>query len=178
MPPSASRSPAAEVPTRRPEVDIATRAPSQRTLKQRAIALLARREYARAELKARLAASGASRGEIDAVVEELASAGLVSDARFATALVHRKGRDLSRSALVRALRGKGVAADQAKEALVELGDVDELQRAEALWNRRFGQAPTDERDRARQLRFLVSRGYAHGVALRVIKAARAGADED
>lgn len=157
---------------------IATRARPQRTLKQRAIALLARREYARAELRARLAASGATRAEIDAVVEELAGAGLVSDARFATALVHRKGRDLSRSALARALREKGVAADEAKEALAELGSADELERARMLWKRRFGQPPVDERDKARQLRFLVSRGYAHGVALRVVRAADSIADED
>ena len=85
---------------------------------------------------------------------------------------------MSRSALARALREKGVAADEAKEALAELGSADELERARMLWKRRFGQPPVDERDKARQLRFLVSRGYAHGVALRVVRAADSIADED
>ena len=152
------------------------RARPQRTLKQRAIALLARREYARAELATRLAATGAARDEVAAVIEELVNEGLLSDARFAAALVHRKARDLSRSAIIRALREKGVAADDAKDALAELGEVDELARARALWKRRFGAPPVDEREKARQLRFLVSRGFAHAIALRALKLA--GPDDE
>ena len=143
---------------------------SSLTLKQRAIALLARREYARAELAARLATSGAARDDIDVVLDELSGAGLLSDARFAAALVHRKSRDFSRRAIAHALREKGVPSSEAKDALAELDGADELADAQALWRRRFGRAPIDERDKARQLRFLLSRGYSQGIAYKVLRA--------
>jgi regulatory protein len=149
----------------------------RRTLKQRAIALLARREYARAELAQRLVTTGAERSEVDAVLDELCAAGLVSDARFASALVHRKARDFSRHAIAQALREKGVPADDANEALAELDGAGELARAQALWYRRFGRPAADEREKARQLRFLLSRGYSHAIAFRVLKQAGRDAND-
>jgi regulatory protein len=147
------------------------RARPPRTLKQRAVALLARREYSRAELSKRLAPTGASRVDIDAVLDELSAAGLLSDARFASALVHQKSGSHSKRAIAHALREKGVGADEASAALVVLDGEDELATARALWARRFGQSPRDEREKARQLRFLLSRGYSHSIAFKVLRAA-------
>jgi len=147
-----------------------------RTLKQRAVGMLARREYSRAELAARLVAGGASRDEIDPVLDELERAGYLSDARFASAVVRQKAGGYSRRAIAHALRERGVAGPAAKEALATL-DEDEYAQALALWQRRFGAAPADERERARQVRFLVSRGYAIGVVFRVLRCAGVGTGE-
>jgi regulatory protein len=38
-----------------------------------------------------------------------------------------------------------------------------------LWARRFGTAPVDERDKARQVRFLIARGYSVSIALKAIR---------
>lgn len=149
-----------------------------RTLKQRAVALLAHREYSRAELSKRLAPTGASRNEIDAVLDELSAAGLLSDARFAAALVHRNTGSHSKRAIAHALREKGVDAGEATAALAVLDGEDELGTAQALWARRFGQPPRDEREKARQLRFLLSRGYSHSIAFKVLRAAGAPAGDD
>ena len=149
-----------------------------RTLKQRAVGLLARREYSRAELAARLAATGAARGEIDPVLDELERAGYLSDARFASAVVRQKSGGYAKRAIAHALREKGVAAPAAQEALAALDGDDEYAQALALWQRRFGKAPADEREKARQVRFLVSRGYATSVVLRIVRAAGARGDDD
>lgn len=149
-----------------------------RTLKQRAVGLLARREYSRVELAARLAATGATRGEIDPVLEELERAGYLSDSRFATAVVRQKAGGYAKRAIAHALREKGVAAPVATEALAALANEDELARAVALWQRRFGRAPADEREKARQMRFLLARGYAPGIALRVLRQSGARVDDD
>ncbi len=110
-----------------------------RTLKQRAIGMLARREYSRAELAARLAAGGgANRVEIDPVLDELERAGYLSDARFASAVVRQKAGGYAKRAIAHALREKGVAAPAAMEALAALDGEDELAQALALWRRRFG----------------------------------------
>lgn len=139
--------------------------------------MLARREYSRAELAARLAATGAARGEIDPVLEELERAGYLSDSRFAAAVVRQKAGGYAKRAIAHALREKGVAAPAAKEALAALDGGDEFAQALALWQRRFGRAPADDREKARQVRFLVSRGYSTGIVLRVLRAAGAAADD-
>ena len=148
-----------------------------RTLKQRAVAMLARREYARTELAARLAATGAPRAEIDPVLDELERAGYLSDARFASAVVRQKAGGYAKRAIAHALREKGVAAPAAKEALATLDGEDEFAQALALWQRRFGRAPADEREKARQVRFLVSRGYATSVVFRILRAAGSPVDD-
>lgn len=154
------------------------RAKPQRTLKQRAIALLARREYARAELAARLTASGARRDEIEPLLDELQQSGYLSDARFAGALVRQKSGTHARRAIARELRERGVTKEVAAEALAESCAGDEFAQAQALWQRRFGRPPGDEREKARQLRFLLSRGYAASVAYRVLRSAGVHGDEE
>ena len=61
-----------------------------KTLKARAIGLLARREHSRAELRERLLATGADREATEALLDELAALGFLSDARFAHAVVRQK----------------------------------------------------------------------------------------
>lgn len=139
--------------------------------------MLARREHSRAELGARLVATGAARSEVDCVLDELEHAGYLSDARFASAVVRQKAEGYAKRAIAHALREKGVAAPAAKDALAALEGGDEFPQALALWTRRFGNAPVDEREKARQLRFLLSRGYATSIALRVLRAAGVRADD-
>src|SRR4051812_41544139 len=75
-----------------------------RTLRSRAIGLLARREYSRAELRARLLGERAPEGApdtaaVDVLLDELTAEGLLSDARFAQSLVRRKAGSHSRRAI-------------------------------------------------------------------------------
>jgi len=149
-----------------------------RSLKQRAVALLARREYSRAELSRRLGSAGAAPADVDAVLDELEAAGLLSDARFSAALVQQKRVSHGRRAIAQALRDKGVDAERAADALSALDGDDEFARAHVLWARRFGAAPRDDRERARQIRFLVARGYATSVAFRIVRGSNRAADVD
>ena len=47
----------------------------------------------------------------------------------------------------------------------------------ALWQRRFGRAPVDERDKARQVRFLQARGFAVAAILRLLRDCATAAPE-
>ena len=149
-----------------------------RTLKQRAIALLARRDFARAELAARLAAAGGTRDEVEALLDELVRAGYVSDERFASAVVRHRQATFGRRAIAQVLREKGVDGAVAKEALAELDGVDEVDAALALWRRRFGTVPGNDREKSRQVRFLQARGFSTTTALKVLGRAGSAADED
>jgi regulatory protein len=149
-----------------------------RTLKQRAIAHLARREYPRAELRARLLATGATAAEVDPLLDELAASGFLSDARFAQGVVRQKAGGYARRAIARTLKEKGVGDEAARDALAAIDPADELAQATALWQRRFGAPPADDREKARQLRFLLSRGYGPGIAFKVLRAAGARVDDE
>ena len=39
----------------------------------------------------------------------------------------------------------------------------------ALWLRRFGRAPTDDREKARQVRFLQSRGFSLSAIFKLLR---------
>jgi len=139
------------------------------TLKAAAIRLLARREYARAELAERLIARGAVRAEVEQVLDELERNGYLSDARFAQAVVAQKAGRYGKRAIAHELRQKHVEPAAARDALAAIAQTDELAEATALWQRRFGNPPQDEREKARHVRFLLARGYGMAIALKVLR---------
>jgi regulatory protein len=67
---------------------------------------------------------------------------------------------------------KGVSADAIDSALTET-PLDDAHALEALWQRRFGRIPADERDKARQVRFLQSRGFSVSAILALLRKAKA-----
>lgn len=150
-------------------------APSVKVL---AVRLLARREYGRAELGARLRARGAASDEVERTLDELTAQGYLSDARFADALVASRSGQFSRRAIAHELKDKRIADDAARAALASLADRDETAEAATLWTRRFGTPPRDQREKARHVRFLLSRGYSMSVALKVLRAAGTKVSEE
>lgn len=141
--------------------------------------MLARREYGRVELRARLLARGVDAPEADAALDELARRGLLSDARYAEALVAQKAGRYGRRAIAHEMKEKGVEPGAAASALASLAGRDEVEEALALWRRRYDAPPADPREKSRQVRFLLSRGYPMSVAFKVLKRIGAAAsDED
>jgi regulatory protein len=148
------------------------RARPSKSLKARAVALLARREYSRAELRDKLASANleptTGEADVDAVLDELAALGYLSDARFATAMVQKKSGGYSRRSIGATLKARGVSGDVAADA-IERSEVDDQDAMVALWRRRFGQAPQDDREKARQVRFLQSRGFALSAIFKLLR---------
>ena len=147
---------------------IATNRPAK-PLKARAVALLARREYSRAEIRAQLVADGgADAEEVDRVLDDLVARGLLSDARFANGVVAQKSATHSKRAIGAALKARGVD-DEAIARAIEGSAIDDERAMIALWRRRFGKAPADEREKARQVRFLQSRGFSLSAILKMLR---------
>ena len=140
-------------------------------LRERALALLARREHSRTELARKLA--GHVEGEdLPALLDDLERQNLLSDARFADMVAHaRAGRH--GSVRVRAeLRDKGVPAELI-EAVVDDAREADLAAARGVWSKKFGQPPRDATERAKQMRFMAGRGFPAEVARKVV----GGADD-
>ena len=140
-------------------------------LRQRALRLLALREHARAELKRKLAphaeASGHSEEQLEALLDDLVARRLLSDARYAEMRVSVRGNRYGNARLAQELRRAGVPPETAGEALAAAGD--EMARAQSVWARKFATLPTDASERARQIRFLMSRGFSSDTIRRVLR---------
>ena len=129
---------------------------------------LARREYCRAELRAKLLTYATPDDNIDAVLDELVARGWLSDERAATQLLHAKRSRFGTQRIAHELRQKGIAEELIGAALPELKE-SELEAARGVWQRKFGTLPQDAKEKARQMRFLQSRGFALDVAFKVLR---------
>ena len=138
------------------------------TLRERAVAHLARREHTRAELARKLAPHAESPEELQSVLDELTRRRLVSDERFAVARSESLARKFGAARVVRELRDKGVAADAVGRISDELR-ASELERAREVWRKRFGTPARSPAERARQGRFLQGRGFSFEVIRQVIR---------
>jgi regulatory protein len=138
------------------------------SLKAQAVRLLARREYARADLEQRLIAKGAARDEVVAVLDELSSQGLLSNERFAHALVAQKSGSYSRRSIRGELKRKGISGEAIEGAIGD-APIDDDAAMLALWQRRFGVPPANDREKARQIRFLQSRGFELSAIFKLLR---------
>ena len=145
----------------------------QPSLKGRALRLLSQREHSRLELERKLAAHETEPGELARALDELQARGFISEARVVESVVHRRAAKLGTARVRQELLAKGLAPEAMAEALEQLRG-SELARAREVWARKFGQPASDPQERAKQMRFLVSRGFAAEVVRRVVR----GADED
>jgi regulatory protein len=128
--------------------------------RKKAMDYLARREHGRGELLSKLARFGFEADVAADAIEGLIEDGLQSDQRFAEAFVRSRINQGKGPARIRAdLKERGIAAAVIGEALAESGQ-DWFALAREVRLRKFGVAcPADFKAKARQMRFLQSRGF-------------------
>ena len=138
------------------------------SLRSRALGLLARREHSRAELQRKLCPHTEDAQELTELLDDFTRRGWLSDARFAEALVHDKQAKFGTSRLAYELRERGVEDSVIREQMATLKD-SELDRARQVWQSKFGVLPEDAKIRAKQMRFLQSRGFSFDVIGKVLR---------
>ncbi|MGE5615857.1 MAG: recombination regulator RecX [Bacillota bacterium] len=128
------------------------------TLRTRAMRFLSRREHSRAELARKLASYVEEGDDLTAMLDDLAARGWLSDARYAEQWVRSKARRFGPVQLAHQLRAKGVD-DEAAAAGIRAAGIDGVSSIESVWRSRFRGPPADDREKARQVRFLQGRGF-------------------
>lgn len=147
------------------------------SLEARAMQYLARREHSRAELAAKLQPYLQLEDEFDQLqpfdlnelLDDLVRRGYLSDDRAAAQLLHCKRQRFGTQRLVHELRQKGIGEELIAEALPALKE-SELEAARTVWQRKFGVPPADAKDKARQVRFMQSRGFGFDVIFKLLQA--------
>ena len=145
----------------------------QPTLKGRALRLLSQREYSRQELERKLRPFEEVPGELAQALDELQAKDFINEQRVLESVVNRRASKLGSSRLKQELQAKGLDAHAVSEALQGLRDT-ELERAREVWRKKFGEPAADASARAKQMRFLLTRGFAAEAVRRVVS----GADDD
>ena len=145
---------------------------AQISLKGRALRLLSGREHSRAELEKKLRAHEETPGELAQALDELQAKGFINEQRVVESVIHRRAARLGAGRVKQELQAKGISAEAVAEAVQALRST-ELQRAREVWRKKFGEPATDTAGRAKQMRFLASRGFGAEAIRRVV-----GGDED
>ena len=172
-------------------------APARLSLKARALKLLAQREHSRLELRRKLlphaqafcqardealeAAPAAAPPAaepldtpnqcLDKLLDWLQAHRYLSEERFVESRLHARSARFGNSRIKMELAQHGLALDAEQATQLR---TTELERARALWQRRFGSPATDPAGRAKQMRFLAGRGFSGETIRRVVQ----GLDED
>ena len=146
----------------------------------RAVMYLSRREHAQSELKRKLQLAFAeydwpSNDEfisleqlIEAVLQYLANNNWQSDQRFATQIGKIKGERYGTARVKHALNQQGLSKEIVDATVADLAQ-SELQRAHAVWQKKFGEPPKNASEHAKQTRFMAYRGFSFDIIKKVIR---------
>jgi len=136
------------------------------SLKARAMQWLSQREHSRHELRAKLLRlAGDEPADVEALLEQLAAQGHLSDARFVESRVHARHAGFGNRRIELELRQHGLAPDpQLRQQL----RATEMARALEVWRKKFGHRAADAAGRAKQARFLAARGFSADVVHKII----------
>jgi regulatory protein len=137
------------------------------SLKGRALRLLSGREHSRAELERKLAPFEEEPGALARTLDELQDKDFISEQRVVESVLYRRAAKHGSARIQQELCAKGIAPDAVKSVVAALNGT-ELERAREVWRKKFSAAPADALERARQMRFLASRGFSGEVAHRVV----------
>ena len=147
----------------------------RRKINTRAIAYLARREYSRAELKSKLTTAfenftsdDAHECLIEQILDDLQRGNWQSDERYAAQLSKVKGERFGVARLKHEFKQKGLDAELVQHELAAL-KATEFECAREIWRKKFGEPPADLKEKAKQARFMASRGFGFEIVSKIIK---------
>lgn len=143
----------------------------QLSIKGRALRLLSQREHSRFELIRKLQPHEEAPGDLARALDDLEAKGFINEQRVVDTVVHSRSRKLGASRVRQKLVAKKLPPE-AIQAAVETMRSTELERARDVWQKKFGSPAIDAAAKAKQIRFLLTRGFAAEAVRRVV----AGAD--
>ena len=137
------------------------------SLKGRALRLLSGREHSRAELERKLAQFEEEPGALAKALDELHAKGFINEQRVVESVLNRRSAKLGTARIRQELQSKGLAPEAVLDAMEQLR-ATEVERAREVWRKKFGEPATDASGRAKQMRFLASRGFGGEAIRRVV----------
>jgi len=148
----------------------------QLSLKGRALRLLSQREHSRLELERKLRPFEEVPGELASALDFLQAKDFINEHRVVESVVNRRASKLGAARIKQELQSKGIDSQAIQEAMQGMRET-ELERAREIWRKKFGAPALDANARAKQIRFLISRGFAAELVRRVVQGGGQGEDD-
>ena len=138
-----------------------------------ALALLARREYARGELQERLQRRSDDAELIEQILDALIERGLQSDERFCESFVRYRIHQGKGPAKIRQdLRLKRISSELLDQVLPYDNEFW-VEKAEETYRQKFKDSSVvNDKDKAKRLRFMVSRGFSAAMVFPLIESSQ------
>lgn len=151
---------------------------TDRTAYDRALGMLARREYSQRELRTRLERAGCDEEESESALTRLRDQHYQDDGRFGEMIVHaRVGQGYGPGRIRAELRSHGLS-DDAIRTLLDVAGVDWQALALTQLRKKYGRRPaTDHAERGKRAAFLLRRGFA-AATVRIVTHAEGGDPDD
>ncbi|MCC8996714.1 MAG: recombination regulator RecX [Nitrosomonas sp.] len=134
---------------------------SKKNLETRAMRYLVRREYSRQELAQKLStnANTSDSQELETVLDALEQKGFLSAQRVVEQTAHLRRARYGSQRIIHELKTKGIDAHLIDEIVPTL-QATENETASTVWQKKFGRLPATREEYAKQMRFMVSRGFS------------------
>ncbi len=138
-----------------------------KSLRQRALDYLAKREYSYNELGKKLKAYADENDDIPAILDDFKVRGWLSDQRFTEQIIHARKAKFGTAKIAHELREKGISDLLITEAVATLQST-ELENATEVWRKKFKAYPQSRDEWAKQARFLQSRGFGFDLIKKIL----------
>ena len=134
---------------------------NQLQLKKRALYYLGKRDYSRVELGRKILTYSESleisKVDLELILDELEEKDWLSDDRFSEQFVSSKKRKFGARKIAHELKLRGVSESIISRVLSDIKD-DKFLLAKKIWEKKFNQIPITIDEKAKQIRFMQSRG--------------------
>jgi len=104
----------------------------------------------------------------EALLDDLQKRGWLSDGRAAEQIVQIRSARFGTQRIAHELRQKGISEELIDASIPKMKE-GELEAARAVWQRKFAAPAQDQKEKAKQVRFLQSRGFSMEVIFKVMK---------
>jgi regulatory protein len=130
-------------------------------LEIRALRFLAQREHSRRELERKLSSPENTRlsAEVIDTLDKLEQQGFLSEKRAAEQIARTRRTRFGSQRIVHELKTKGIDDHLIGDILPVLKET-ELETALNIWRKKFAQPPATREERAKQIRFMMNRGFS------------------
>ncbi|MGH8153194.1 MAG: regulatory protein RecX [Rhodanobacteraceae bacterium] len=151
---------------------------AERSAYDRALGMLARREYSRRELRMRLERAGCDEAESDSAIRKLREQNYQDDERFGEMIVRARVAQGYGPVRVQAELRSHRLADAAIRVLIDAAEVDWRALAAAQLRKKYGMRPAaDAAGRAKRAAFLLRRGFG-AATVRIVTHSAVGDPDD
>ena len=131
----------------------------QLSLKGRALRYLSMREHSRSELALKLSRYAQESDDVSALLDTLETLNFLSTERFSESLVNRRQARFGNQRILAELKSHGVDREQLDSVKASLIQSEAIRASEVL-HRKFLLKAVDHQERAKQMNFLLQRGFS------------------